>query len=94
MIALTPEQVYRDLGVVMGSAFPDRDIDAAAGPDTKIFRDLGLASIELIVLGERLEQFYSKKLPFGPFLADLRNRGADDLELGELVSFLMRHANR
>jgi 3-oxoadipate enol-lactonase len=34
------------------------------------------------VLGERLEQFYGRRLPYGPFLAALRNRGADDLELG------------
>ena len=34
------------------------------------------------------KQFYGRRLPFGPFLTGLRNRGADDLELGELVAFL------
>ena len=53
----------------------------------RLFAELGFASIDLVVLGERLEQFYGRKLPFGPFLAGLRTRGADDLALGELVAF-------
>lgn len=91
MIALTAEQVYRDLAHVMASTFPDRDMAVGAGPETRVFADLGLASIDLIVLGERLEQFYARRLPFGPFLAGLRNLGADDLELEQLVNFLLQH---
>jgi acyl carrier protein len=91
MTARTPEQITRDLAGVMAAAFPDRDLPAAVGPDTRIFADLGLASIDVVVLGERLEQFYGRRLPFGSFLAGLRTRGADDLELGELVAFLQEH---
>jgi len=87
----TPEQLYADLATVMATAFPDRDISVTVGPDTRVFADLGMASIELIVLGERLEQFYGRKLPFGPFLAGLRKQGAEDLELGTLVEFLRSH---
>jgi acyl carrier protein len=87
----SPEQLYADLATVMANAFPDRDISVEIGPGTRVFNDIGLASIELVVLGERLEQFYGRKLPYGPFLAGLRNRGAEDLELGELVNFLQQH---
>jgi len=85
------EQIYRDLAEVMTTAFPDRDLAAPAGPHTRAFADLGLTSIELVVLGERLEQFYCRRLPFGPFLAGLRARKVDDLALGELVAFLQQH---
>ena len=87
----TPASIYHDLANVMATTFPDRDFPAAVGPDTRVFADLGLASIEVVVLGERLEQFYGRRLPFGPFLAGLRTRGADDLELGDLVAFLQQH---
>ena len=87
----TAEQLYADIATVMANAFSDRDISVEIGPGTRVFADIGLASIELIVLGERLEQFYGRKLPYGPFLAGLRNRGAQDLELGELVNFLQQH---
>jgi acyl carrier protein len=87
----SPEELYADLATVMANAFPDRDISVEIGPGTRVLNDIGLASIELVVLGERLEQFYGRKLPYGPFLAGLRNRGAEDLELGELVNFLQQH---
>ena len=92
MSAPTPERIYRDLADVMARAFPDRDLPEDVGPETRVFADLGMASIELVVLGERLEQFYGKRLPFGPFLAGLRNSGAEDLQLGDLVAFLQKHA--
>ena len=91
MTARTTEQIYRDLAEVMIRSFPDRDLSVDVGPHTRAFADLGFASIELVVLGERLEQFYGRRLPYGPFLAALRNRGADDLELGDLVAFLQQH---
>ena len=91
MSTRTPEQIYRELAEVMTTAFPDRDPPSDVGPETRVFADLGMASIELVVLGERLEQFYGRRLPFGPFLATLRNSGADDLQLGDLVAFLQKH---
>jgi acyl carrier protein len=87
----TPDQIFRDLADVMVTAFPDRDPPSDVGPETRVFADIGMASIELVVLGERLEQFYGRRLPFGPFLASLRNSGAEDLQLGELVAFLQKH---
>jgi acyl carrier protein len=93
MSTRTPQQIYRDLAEVMTRAFPDKDWSVEVGPRTRAFADLGLASIELVVLGERLEQFYGRRLPYGPFLATLRNRGADDLELGDLVAFLQQHVS-
>lgn len=91
MTALPSGQIYRQLGEVVAQAFPDRDLAIEVGPTTRVFADLGLASIDLIVLGERLEQYYGRRLPFALFLADLRKRGLDDLELGEVVAFLRQH---
>lgn len=85
------EQVYAELASVLAAAFPDRDYSGPVDASTRLMADVGLASIELIVLAERLEQHYGRKLPFGPFLAGLRTRGAADLELGELVGFLQQH---
>jgi acyl carrier protein len=91
MTGRAPELITRNLAEVMAAAFPDRDLPTEVGSETRVFADLGLASIDVVVLGERLEQFYSRRLPFGPFLAGLRARGADDLSLGELVAFLQQH---
>jgi len=84
----TADLVLADLAGVVRATFPDRDYSATVGPHTRAFADLELASIDLVVLAERLEAFYGRRLAFGPFLKGLRDRGADDLELGELVAFL------
>ena len=86
----TSEQIVADLADVLRRAFPDREYSGPVGADTRVLADLGLASIDVVVLAERLEQFYGRRLAFGPFLAGLRDRGADDLELGDLVEFLRR----
>ncbi len=92
---MTPDpqhtDLYADLAAAVRSAFPDRDFSAEVGPNTRVFADLGLASIDVVVLAEHLEKRFGRKLPFGPFLAELRAKGADDLEIGEVVAFLWKH---
>lgn len=84
------EQFYTDLSLVMRTAFPDREYSGPVGPETCVFGDIGLASIDLIVLAEQLESYYGRKLPFAAFLNDLRKQGADDVNLGTLVAFLQQ----
>ena len=83
-----PDRVLADLAAVVRRTFPDRDFPDAVGPDTRVLADLGLASIDIVVLAEQFGAFYGKRLPFGTFLKGLRDRGADDIALGELVKFL------
>ena len=84
----TADQILGDLAGVVRKTFPDRDFPDPVGMETLVFADLGLASIDLVVLAEKLEAFYGRRLPFGGFLKGLRDRGADDLPIGELVAFL------
>ena len=91
MTARSAERVLDDLAGVVRRTFPDRDFPGPVTPDTRVFADLGLASIDLVVLGEKLEQYYGRRLPFGTFLKGLRDRGADDIALGELVTFLQQN---
>jgi acyl carrier protein len=83
--------ILTDLAEVVRQTFPDRDFPDRVDLTTRAFADLGLASIELVVLAERLDAHFGRRLPFGAFLKGLRDRGADDLELGELVAFLQKH---
>lgn len=87
-----PDPIYATLAEAMRAAFPDREYSGEVGTETRVFADLGLASIDVVVLAEKLEAVYGRKLPFGPFLADLRARGADDIAVGELVEFLRKSA--
>lgn len=87
----TTNELLADLAEVVRHTFPDRDFPDSVDLSTRVFGDLGLASIELVVLAERLDAYFGCRLPFGTFLKSLRDRGADDLELGELVKFLQQY---
>jgi acyl carrier protein len=90
MPALTPEQIMADLAGML-SNFHGHEYSGAIGPRTLFFGNLGLASIDAVVLGETIEEHYGRKIPFNEFMADLGRRSVRDIELGELVNFLHRH---
>jgi acyl carrier protein len=60
-------------------------------PATRFFADLGLASIDAVVLGEELQKRYGRALPFSDLMAELGDRTERDLTIGELVAFLQRN---
>ncbi len=79
------EEIFRN--------FHGREYSGPIGRETRFFADLGLASIDAVVLGEMLESHYGRKLPFGDLMAELGKRTDRDLQLGELVTFLETHLN-
>jgi acyl carrier protein len=86
----TFDEILDDLAGVLRN-FHGREYSGAIGPHTHFFGDLGLASIDAVVLGEDLEEHYGRPLPFHEFIADLGRRQVRDVELGELAGFLHRH---
>ena len=71
--------------------FQGREYSGPIGPDTLFFADLGLASIDAIVLGEELQAHYGQPIPFDRMMAELGRRVDRDLAIGELAAFLARH---
>ncbi|MGO9205254.1 MAG: acyl carrier protein [Candidatus Limnocylindrales bacterium] len=60
-------------------------------PETRFFADLGLASIDAVVLGEAIQGHYGRPVPFDRLMADLGSRQERDLSIGELIEFLKLH---
>ncbi len=84
------DQILGDLTGIFRD-FHGREYSGPIGTDTRFFADLGLASIDAVVLGEVLEEHYGRRLPFGALLAELGARTDRDLRIGELVVFLQKH---
>jgi acyl carrier protein len=66
----------------------------AIDESTLFFADLGLASIDAVVLSEALQQHYGQSLPFQDLMAEIGRRTDRDLPIGELVAFLQSHLGR
>jgi acyl carrier protein len=86
----TRPKIYDDLGLLFRD-FYGREYYGEFGPETRFFGDLGLASIDAVVLGETLESRYGRKLPFGDLMGELGARADRDLRMSELVEFLHVH---
>jgi acyl carrier protein len=86
----TRSEILRDVSTLledhMGVA-PSSAIDE----DTRFFADLGLASIDAVVLSEAIQQHYRRPLPFNDLMAEIGRRSDRDLSIGELVAFLDKH---
>jgi acyl carrier protein len=70
----------------------DWEYDGAIEPRTRFIADLGLESLEIVVLGTMLQQRYGR-LPFAEFLEALGQRPVEerDLTVAELVGFVCEH---
>ena len=68
--------------------FNGKEYSEDIGPETLLFADLGLVSIDAVIIAETLEQLYQRQFPFSQFLADLGREGASDIELRRLIAFL------
>jgi acyl carrier protein len=90
MTARASSAILDDLAGVLRN-FHGREYEGPIDRDTCFFADLGLASIDAVVLGEMLETHYGRRLAFGELMADLGQRTDRDLRIGELADFLERH---
>jgi acyl carrier protein len=81
------DQVVLHLAEIL-SNFQDREYGGVIDRSTMFFADLGMSSIDAVILGETLQNKYTRELPFAEFLAELGRNGAQDLSVGELADWL------
>jgi len=83
-------KILEGLGAVLAERLGVGDL-GPLGERTRFFADLGLASIDAVVLGEALQAHYGRPLPFGELMSDLGRRADRDVTIGELADFLQAH---
>ena len=86
------QQVLDDILETMTQLAGDWEIDEPIVATTRLLADLGLESLDLVVLGINLQQRYGR-LPFTELLAEIGARPVDqrDLSVGELVTFVVEN---
>jgi acyl carrier protein len=70
----------------------DWEYDGEIGPETAFIADLGLESLDIVVLGTMIQERYGR-LPFPEFLNEIGQRPVEerDLTVAELVVFVCEH---
>ena len=89
MIAIPSRaEILTDVSAILANHLgvpPSTTIDE----DTLFFADLGLASIDAVVLSEAIRDHYGRPLPFEELMAEIGRRTERDLSIGELVGFII-----
>ena len=66
------------------------DVDTELSPNTKLFSELGMESLDAVVLGSSIQEHYGVEMPFGQMYAELGEQ-QKDITLAELVDFVQTH---
>jgi acyl carrier protein len=82
------EQIATDLAAICRDTMGDWEYSGEITPETRIFADLGLESIDLVALGGAIEEHYRRTFPFAQWLTELRDRQVDDIRVGDVLQFL------
>jgi len=88
--ALTEATILDELRDVFRDGLGVDPVDPIV-PETRFFADLGLASIDAVVLGEVIQSHFGKALPYDRLMADIGSRSQRDIAISELVDFLKIH---
>lgn len=86
------DQILASLLELLDELKGDWEYDGQILPGTGFIADLGLESLEIVVLATMIQQQYGR-LPFPAFFDAIGQRPADDRDVtvAELVSFVAEH---
>jgi acyl carrier protein len=89
----TTTHLLTDVLELMNQLAGDWEYEGSIGLETLLFRDLGLESLDLVVLGTTIQERYGR-MPFAEFFAEIGQRPLQDVSVGELVMFIAQHQGK
>ena len=69
----------------------DWEYEGDLGPDTYLFSELGLQSLDVVILGNTLQEHFGQPIPFADLLADIGKRSFNDSKVSEWIEFTHSH---
>lgn len=85
-------QIMTEVTALVTELAGDWDYEGEVGPSTRFLADLGMESLDLVVLGTTLQSRYGA-VPFAEFLAAMGRRPVEDRDvtIAALVEFVSEH---
>jgi len=87
----TREKILAEVLALLNSVVQDWEFEGAIGANTRVFADLAFESLDLVVLGSKVQERFGQTLPFPQLFAEIGQREVRDLTIGEWVDFIQRH---
>ncbi len=92
MMAELDPQVLHEVLELIDELSGDWEFDGTITADTRFLADLGLESLDLVVLGTMIQHRYGQ-LPFAEYFAEVGQRPVEerDVSVSDLVAFICEH---
>ncbi len=87
------DNIYQAVRELIEKLAEDWEYEEKITEDTLLVADLGLESIDVVVLGTTIQNEYDCTLPLAEFMAEIGQREQRDIRIGELVDFVHQHLN-
>jgi acyl carrier protein len=86
------QQVLAEVLDLMNQLAGDWEYSGTITPETSLLTELGLESLDLVVLGTMIQHRY-RRLPFAEYLAEIGQRPVEerDVTVGELAGYVSEH---
>jgi acyl carrier protein len=85
------DQIFHGLLTILDELSEDWEHSGEISLETTFLEDLGFESIDVVALGAAIEEHYRQEFPFAQFLAEVGQREAQDIRVGEVVEFIYQH---
>jgi acyl carrier protein len=85
------DEVLADVLDLLQKVARDWEFESALSADTRLFSDLNLESLDIVVLGSAVQEHFGQRFPFPQFFAELGQRKVGDLTIGDWVAFIHDH---
>ena len=83
--------IFNDILETLEKVGEDWEFSAEITLETCLLGDLGMESIDVIVLGEFLEEHYEQAFPFTEYFTELAQQEITDIRVADLVDFIDVH---
>ena len=87
------EEILADVMLLLRRLADDWEYGGDITEDTYFFADMGLQSLDVVVLGTAVQEHYGQVLPFPKLFAEIGQRELRDSSVGEWVDFIYKHLN-
>jgi acyl carrier protein len=82
------EEIMADVLALLRKLADDWEYTGEITPQTRFFADMGLRSLDVVVLGTAIQEHYKQVLPFVKLFAQVGQRAVPDMPVGEWVDFI------
>ena len=85
------EQIMSDVLGLLRKLADDWEYTGEITPETRFFADMGMGSLDVVVLGTAVQEHYKQVFPFVELFAQVGQRAMADIPVGEWVDFIHQH---